>query len=591
MNRPLTFLRGRVVCVFVVLIFLTSGNLFAQSTIGRQLVDQYATSPWNTSTYGLTWLPTDYASNPTKKYPLIIFLHGSGEGGDGVGGLYTLASQGLPMTIANGWNPEAVNPADGQNYKFIVVSPQAPWSYHWSYGFPALQYIIPDVLSRYRVDLSRVYVTGLSAGGSGTYSCVTNGQSFAQKIAAVVPVCPAGANTPQEFDQLPMVGGTYGVKVWSPVGATDALLSWAQTAVTNINSGSPSPSTPAVVSAIPGVGHEPAGWNMAYNPSWRSNSQNLNIYEWMLKSTRNGNGNINTNLPPVSNAGTDQTITLPVSSVQLNGSGSDPDGTISTYSWTQVSGPSSAVFSNTGIANPSVNNLIAGSYTLRLKVTDNSGTSTNDDVVINVNPAPASVSYTSVPGRIQAEGYSGMFGIQTENSSDAGGGQNVAWQDDNDWMNYNVNVTATGVYTVNFRVATQFSGAQFQLRKADGTTLTTINVPNTGGFQNWQSVSATVNLSAGQQSLRIYTTYANGGWNFNWFEFAQTAAANQLPTVSAGSTQTVALPASSATLTGTASDADGWIASYFWSQVSGPSTASISNSGSASTGVRLTCTG
>src|SRR4051812_42748103 len=106
----------------------------AQTVIGRQNVDQYPTTASGALTYGLTWLPTDYATNTSQKYPLIIFLHGSGEGGDGVGGLYTLTTQGLPWTIANGFNPEAVNPVDGQNYKFIVVSPQAPWSMHWSYG-------------------------------------------------------------------------------------------------------------------------------------------------------------------------------------------------------------------------------------------------------------------------------------------------------------------------------------------------------------------------------------------------------------------------------------------------------------------------
>ena len=106
-----------------------SSTSISQTVIGRQNVDQFPCTSWGTIAYGLTWLPTDYTTNLTQRYPLLIFLHGVGETGNGVGGLYTLLNTGLPQTIANGWDPEAVNPADGQNYKFIVVSPHAPRMY------------------------------------------------------------------------------------------------------------------------------------------------------------------------------------------------------------------------------------------------------------------------------------------------------------------------------------------------------------------------------------------------------------------------------------------------------------------------------
>src|SRR5206468_6592678 len=138
----------------------------------------------------LTWVPTDY-NQTSNKYPLIVFLHGIGETGTGVDGLSRLVGTGLPYRIASGWNPEAVNPADGQNYKFIVVSPQAA---SWSYGYNELQYIIPAIIAKYRVDPSRVYVTGLSAGGAGVWGSVTHNADFSSKIAAVVPVSAAGTN-------------------------------------------------------------------------------------------------------------------------------------------------------------------------------------------------------------------------------------------------------------------------------------------------------------------------------------------------------------------------------------------------------------
>src|SRR6476661_13965 len=149
-------MKTRRVLLLMVLCVAFCTKALTQTTLGRQLVDQYPTTAWGTLTYGLTWLPPDYNTSTTK-YPLIIFLHGSGEGGDGVSGLNNLLIYGLPNRIANGWDPQAVNPVDGQNYQFIVVSPQAPSAAHWSYSWTQIQWILPNVISRYRIDTSRVY--------------------------------------------------------------------------------------------------------------------------------------------------------------------------------------------------------------------------------------------------------------------------------------------------------------------------------------------------------------------------------------------------------------------------------------------------
>ena len=94
------------------------------------------------------------------------------------------------------------------------------------------------------------------------------------------------------------------------------------------------------------------------------------------------------NLLPTSNAGVDQTITLPVSSTSLSGSGSDPDGTISAYSWSQVSGPKTISFSTTNTASTIVSGLTtAGNYICRLTVTDNLGGQSSDDIQVTVSPA------------------------------------------------------------------------------------------------------------------------------------------------------------------------------------------------------------
>ncbi|AHM62207.1 Kelch repeat-containing protein [Flammeovirgaceae bacterium 311] len=94
------------------------------------------------------------------------------------------------------------------------------------------------------------------------------------------------------------------------------------------------------------------------------------------------------NQRPTAIAGADKNITLPTNSTVLNGSGSDSDGTISSYSWSQVDGPNTAIFSSFGVATPTVNNLIAGTYVFSLTVTDNEGAvSLPDQVDVVVNAA------------------------------------------------------------------------------------------------------------------------------------------------------------------------------------------------------------
>ena len=266
----------------------------------------------------------------------------------------------------------------------------------------------------------------------------------------------------------------------------------------------------------------PAGQQRLRIYTYRANG-GWNINWWEIAGASNGTMN---QLPQV-NAGSAQTITLPANSVQLNGSATDADGSITSYSWSQVSGPSPAIFSSAASASTTASGLVQGSYTFQLTAKDNTGAAATANVVITVNGTASFATTSSI--KIEAENFSAMNGIQTENTSDAGGGSNVGWQDDNDWMDYAVNISSAGTYTVNFRVASMFSGAQFQLRNSSGVALATLTVPNTGNFQAWQTISAQVTLPAGQQTLRIVTTKANGGWNINWWEIQGTTSATNTP--------------------------------------------------------------
>ena len=121
----------------------------------------------------------------------------------------------------------------------------------------------------------------------------------------------------------------------------------------------------------------------------------------------------------------------------------------------------------------------------------------------------------TVGTRIEAEMFNNHVGMRVETTTDTGGGFNVGYTDNNDWMTYPINVPVSGAHTVQFRVASGFTGGQLVLSK-NGADLALINVPNTGGFQAWTTVSATVQLTAGQQDLAIYSRV--GGWNLNWWQ-------------------------------------------------------------------------
>ncbi|MEO6637127.1 MAG: PKD domain-containing protein, partial [Ginsengibacter sp.] len=94
------------------------------------------------------------------------------------------------------------------------------------------------------------------------------------------------------------------------------------------------------------------------------------------------------NIPPVANAGPDQVITLPVNIVSLAGSGGDVDGTIISYSWTKIFGPTSFTFVNATSPVTDVFGLVTGVYLVELTVTDNNGATAKDTMRITVDPVP-----------------------------------------------------------------------------------------------------------------------------------------------------------------------------------------------------------
>lgn len=135
---------------------------------------------------------------------------------------------------------------------------------------------------------------------------------------------------------------------------------------------------------------------------------------------------------------------------------------------------------------------------------------------------------------IQAENYSSMAGVQTEATTDAGGGSNVGYIEAGDWMAYNsINFPISGTYKVEYRVASLSGGGRLSLDLNAGTTvLGALDVPSTGGWQNWTTISHNVTVNAGTYNLGIFAV--TGGWNINWIRITPLSAARTIAQVGIG---------------------------------------------------------
>jgi hypothetical protein len=159
---------------------------------------------------------------------------------------------------------------------------------------------------------------------------------------------------------------------------------------------------------------------------------------------------------------------------------------------------------------------LAGTYTVSARAFDNLGgvgLASGASVVVE-----KVFIYIPIPATIEAEAYDEMSGIQLEATTDAGGGQNVGYCDPGDWLDYTINVPVEGQYTIELRVASLNKTGAFSLK--NGTiTLATFALPNgTGGWQTWTTLSKTVSLKAGNQTLRLSVTGKD--ININWLKIS-----------------------------------------------------------------------
>lgn len=273
------------------------------------------------------------------------------------------------------------------------------------------------------------------------------------------------------------------------------------------------------------------------------------VYVFALKVTDNGGAtasdtltitvNAAANLPPIANAGSSKSITLPTNSVTLDGSlSSDPDGTISSYSWTQVTGPSASTLTGASTSVATASNLIAGQYTFQLTVTDNKGATSTALVKITVSSA----------------------GPQPP-IANAGANQTIT--------------LPTNTATINGSGSSSSSGSITSYVWSETSGPSAVSLTNT-------AQDALNNLQVGKYIFKLTVTDNSGASASDSVIITVNAAANMAPVANAGSSITLTLPTNSATLDGSKSyDPDGTISAYAWTLISGPGTPIVTGANTA----------
>jgi hypothetical protein len=541
--------------MFLSLHFLVWANhLVAQTTAGNQLVINVPISGTATE-HALLTLPDDYGTT-TGNYPLLVFLHGVGEAGNNFATLYTSTGSGGPayFIAQNQWPTSFTNPADGKAYKFIVVCPQAPT---FSTSGPQLDFVVKWLVANYRVDITRLYLTGLSAGGAGIFDYVTHtGVNPTYKPAAFVPMS-MDEGVPQQAMENTVVADSD--RAWGFGSETDILGINTHIFIMGAYGGNGG--------SIVGLGYlgrftDFTGghccWNQFYNPAYTENinGQVMNIYQWMLMYTRGAAvpPPPPPPTPPTANAGVDQSVTLPVSTVSLDGSGSKAatGNTISSYGWSQLTGPTGDAITAPAGVSTTVTALVQGVYEFQLTVTDNLGSLTKDTIQVTVNAAAPPAAPTANAGVDQS------ITLPLDSASLDGSASKAA--------------TGNSISTYSWVLISGPAGDALTT-PALSTTMVTDMVQGVYQFQ------LTVTDNLGNSSKDTVQVTVNAA--------VPPPPPPTPPTANAGVDQAITLPVSTITLDGSGSKAatGNSISSYGWAQISGPSGDAITTPATVSTTV------
>jgi len=197
----------------------------------------------------LLFLPQGYGEDPARRWPLILFLHGAGE-------------RGSDLSLVKRHGPPRLAEERPGDFPFIIVSPQCPEGQTWDVD--TLLALLDEVCDQYAVDEDRVYLTGLSMGGMGSFALAL---AAPQRFAAVAPICGAGnpLQVRPEHARLPF---------WVFHGEADDVVPAALSA--QMVQALQAVGAPVRFTLYPGVGHD----------SWTQTYAKPELYQWFLQHRR-----------------------------------------------------------------------------------------------------------------------------------------------------------------------------------------------------------------------------------------------------------------------------------------------------------------
>ncbi|RYY18008.1 MAG: hypothetical protein EOO04_24685, partial [Chitinophagaceae bacterium] len=367
-------LRAALLSLFV-LVFLSS-----QAQVQTQKAVHETVNPYIGGYYES--LPIDYASSG-KKYPVLIFLHGLGEIGDGSPSkIASVLRNGPPKVINDGKFPASFR-VNNENFSFIVITPQLNSNIRNS---SVVSSLIDYVTTKYRVDADRIYLTGLSMGGGISWIYAGDKPQFAKRLAGLAIVCgntnayTSMAKNIAAADLPVLITHNDG----DPTVPSSNSKNW-QAMLTGIT---PKMDPQPILNIFSDNSHD--AWTKTYDLSYRVNGRN--VYEHLLQFSRQ-----TAPLPPVQNiapavkVGPPVSITLPINSLLLTGQATDADGSIVSYRWIKKSGPGQYNIDQPSNVDTRISNLVAGNYEFELTVADDDGATGSAVTKITVLPEPVVV--------------------------------------------------------------------------------------------------------------------------------------------------------------------------------------------------------